>query len=244
MTETDPDHGLAARHLLRAAGSATLATAMEGGAPFAALVTPAVAPDGAVLLWLSTLSAHTRHLGADPRCAILAAGPAPDPNPQTAPRVSITGIAERTDDPALKARWLGRHPYAALYADFGDFSLWRIAPGGGLLVGGFAAAHRLRAADLTPPPAALAALADAEADVLSHVNEDHADAVAAIARHLGGPDGGAEGTWRMANLSPDGCDLVRGEEEVRFLPFPRVARSGGDVRDHLVAAARAARAAA
>ena len=241
MTETAPeaapDHGLAARHLLRAAGAATLATAMEGGAPFAALVTPAVAPDGAILLWLSTLSAHTRHLAADPRCALLAAGPAPDPNPQTAPRVSVTGIAERTDAPALKARWLGRPPYAALYADFGDFALWRIAPGGGLLVGGFAAAHRLRAADLAPPPDAVASLAPVEEGVLSHVNEDHADAVAAIAHQMGG----AAGAWRMANLSPDGCDLVRGEEEVRFLPFPRVARSGGDVRDHLVAAVRAAR---
>ncbi|WP_376099973.1 HugZ family protein [Roseomonas sp. CCTCC AB2023176] len=240
MTETAPDHGLTARHLLRSAGAATLATVMEGGAPFVALVTPAVAPDGTILLWLSTLSAHTRHLTAEARCALLAAGPAADANPQTAPRVSVTGIAEQVDDPALKARWLGRHPYAALYADFGDFSLWRITPGGGLLVGGFAAAHRLRAADLAPPAEAVAALAEAEADVLAHVNEDHADALAAIARHLGG----GEGAWRMANLSPDGCDLVRAEEEVRFMPFRQPARTAGEVRDALVTAVRAARAAA
>ncbi len=228
-----------ARRIMRAAASATLATAMDGGGPFAALVTPAVAPDGAILLWISSLSAHTRHLAADPRCALLFAAPAPGPNPQTTPRVAVTGTAERMDDPALKSRWLARHPYAAQYAEFADFSLWRVTPGGGLLVGGFAAAHRLRAADLSPDPAALATLATAEADILSHVNEDHPDALTAIARHLGG----GERAWRMANLSPDGCDLT-GAEATVFLPFPPGVADADGVRHALVAATRRAREAA
>ena len=47
-----------ARTLLRAAIAGTLATA-EDGQPYAALVTPAPAPDLSLLVLLSGLSAHT-----------------------------------------------------------------------------------------------------------------------------------------------------------------------------------------
>ncbi|MCR0984472.1 HugZ family pyridoxamine 5'-phosphate oxidase [Roseomonas populi] len=147
---TDP--AVEARRLMRRADSATLATVGEGGQPFASLVTPAVAPDGAVLLFLSALSEHTRQLRGDGRCALLFQGAAEGPNPQTTPRVSVTGLAETVDDPELKACWLARHPYAEPYAGFADFSLWRVAPGGALLVLGFGRAHRLRAAALRPEP--------------------------------------------------------------------------------------------
>lgn len=147
-----PDPALEARRLMRAASYATLATVGEGGQPFASLVTPAVAPDGAVLLFLSALSEHTRQLRRDGRCAVLFQGAAEGPNPQTTPRVSVTGLAEPVDDPELKAVWLARHPYAEPYADFADFSLWRVEPGGALLVLGFGRAHRLRAAALRPEP--------------------------------------------------------------------------------------------
>ena len=69
--------GARARALMRGAAAATPAT-QAGGQPFASLVTPAVAPDGSVLLFLSTLSEHTRHLLAEPRCALLFTGPAPE----------------------------------------------------------------------------------------------------------------------------------------------------------------------
>ncbi len=148
--------------LLRAARVGTLATTV-GGQPFASLVTPATAPDLSLLLLLSSLSEHTRHLRADPRCSILVAGAATGANPQTAPRLTVTGQARPEPDPALKARWLAVHPYAALYADFSDFGLWRIAPIAGLLVGGFARATRLRQSELTPDAAAVAAIEAAAA---------------------------------------------------------------------------------
>lgn len=236
--------GAEARRIMRGAASAALATATEDGQPFASLATPAVAPDGTVLLRLSTLSEHTRQLMRHPRCSLLFAGAPETANPQTAPRVTVTGLAERVqgdEEPPLKARWLARHPYAALYADFGDFGLWRVRPGGALLVGGFARAHRLRASDLAPDPAAVAALAASEADVMGHVNEDHADALEAIAIGL---LGGGAGPWRMTALDPDGCDLTRGEGEaasVLRLPFDPPVREAGGVRAALVAAARAGR---
>jgi len=147
----------AARRLLRAARAGTLASSADGQ-PFTSLVTPATAPDASVLLLLSDLAEHTRHLRADPRAALLVAGAATAANPQTAPRLTLTGLAEKLDDDALKARWLALHPYAAVYADFADFHLWRIRPRGGLFVAGFARATRLRPAELAPEPAGVAAI--------------------------------------------------------------------------------------
>jgi putative heme iron utilization protein len=206
-----PEPAWQARTLLRAARSAVLATSAEGQ-PYAALVTPAFAPDLAALLWLSRLSDHTRHLAAEPLCALLVQGTAEGPNPQTAPRVTLTGRAERIEDQALKARWLAIHPYAALYADFADFSLWRIVPGGAHLVGGFARAFRLPAAKLLPDAAAITALWAAEHQIISHCNVDHADAM----KVLGEQAAGGGGEWRMVAVDTDGFDLADDIRSVRI----------------------------
>ena len=221
----------AARKLLRAARAGTLASSMQGQ-PFASLVTPATAPDLSILLLLSDLSEHTRHLRADPRCSVLVCGSATGQNPQTAPRVTVTGLAETVADAELKARYLAVHPYAALYAEFGDFALWRIRAVNGLFVGGFARAARLRAADLAPDPAAVAAIAAAAADIMAHCNADHPDAMAAIAQ--------APGAWRMIGVDIDGCDLAQGERVARVAWSAPVA-DAGDVRRELIRLARAAR---
>ncbi len=221
-----------ARKLLRAARVGTLATVSDGQ-PFASLITPACAADLSILLLLSDLSEHTRHLRAEPRCSVMVTGAVEGPNPQTTPRVTVTGNAERLADPALKTRFLAMHPYAALYADFADFSLWRIRPLGGLFVGGFGRAARLRAADLAPDPAAVAAVEAAASGIISHCNADHADALAAIA--------GSPGEWRMAAVDVDGCDLAQGERVIRVDWDAPVSGLDG-VRDEMVRLARAARA--
>ena len=190
-----------ARCLLRDARAGTLATA-EDGQPYAALVTPSPAPDLSLLMLLSGLSAHTRHLQVDGRCALMVSGEPTELNPQTAPRLTVLGTATREDDPALKARWVARHPYAAFYADLSDFRLLRLHAAGGQFIGGFASAHRLTAADLTPDPAAVAAIAEAETDILQHMNNDRPTAVDRIAGGSG---------WRMVAVDVDGLDLQQGE---------------------------------
>lgn len=226
-----PSPAWQSRVLLRAARSAALATTMDGQ-PFAALTIPATAPDLSVLLLLSTLSEHTRQLMAEPRCALLVAGTAESANPQTAPRVCITGLAAQDADPALKQRFLAVHPYAALYADFADFALWRIRPMGGQFVGGFARAARLRQADLTPDPDAVAAVAQAASDIMAHCNDDHADTLALLA--------GSAGDWRMVGVDVDGCDLAFGET-VRRVAWSQPVADAGGVRREMVALAKAAR---
>jgi putative heme iron utilization protein len=226
----------AARKLLRAARAGTLATVAAGGQPFASLVTPATAPDLSVLLLLSDLSEHTRHLRAEPRCALMVAGTPETANPQTAPRVTVTGLAEPIEDPAPKARWVARHPYAAFYADFGDFHLFRLRPLGALFVGGFAQARRLRLTELTPDPAAVAVIAAVEDEIIAHCNTDHPDAMEVIARAAGGgPDG-----WRMVAVDVDGCDLAAGGQVLR-VPWRAPVSNPDEIRGELVRLAREAR---
>jgi heme iron utilization protein len=226
-----PPPGWEARRLLRAARSGCLATSANGQ-PFASLVTPACMPDGSLLLLLSGLAEHTRHLKADPRCSVLVSGVAMSENPQTTPRVTVTGVAEVVDDKALKDRFLAVHPYATLYADFGDFATWRIKPEAGLLVAGFGRAFRLKFSDLAAEPADVAALLAAEPAIIAHVNQDHPDALAAIA--------GAPGNWRMVTADVDGFDLALGERVVRFA-WSAPVKDSADVRRELVRMAQQAR---
>lgn len=219
----------ASRRLIRAARAASLGTS-DRGQPFVSLITPAPAPDLALLLLLSDLSPHTSHLRAEPRCAVLITGETPEPNPQTMPRVTLTGRAELTDDAGLKQRYLALHPYAQLYADFGDFHLWRIAITDASYVGGFAQAARLKAADLAPNAGAVAAIIQAEASIRDHCNTDHPDALRRIA--------GGQGDWHMVAVDVDGCDLAQ-NEHVRRISWSAPVSDAAGVRRELAALSKA-----
>lgn len=232
MADDDYDPPWVARQLLRAARVGTLATS-DKGHPFASLVTPACMPDGSLAILISRLSEHTRHLEADARCSILVAGTAETVNPQTAPRATVIGVAEAVNDRALKARYLTIHPYASLYAGFGDFSFWRLKPAAVRLVGGFGRAYRLRGSDVTPDPEAMAAVLAAEREVLEHCNRDHAPALAAIA--------GSPGDWQMVAVDVDGFDLAL-EERIIRIPWSAPVKDAAEIRAHLARMARESRA--
>ncbi len=201
--------GFEARGVLRAARAGVLATVSDGE-PQAALVTPATTASLDILLLLSELSSHTRTLATSPRCALLVSGPAADANPQTAPRVSVSGTAIRLGPgdalESARSRYLAIHPYAALYAGFTDFSVWLLRPEHAMFVGGFGRARRLAARDLCPTAAAVAAIAA----------EDEALRRAADSRF--GQDG------LVAAIDPDGLDVISGEGTQR-VAYPAEAGS-------------------
>lgn len=214
----------AARRLMRAARVGSLAT-MHDGRPFVSLVTPATAADGSVLLLLSDLAEHTRHLRADPHCALLLTGAPAEANPQTTPRLTLSGVAVLDPDPALSTRYLAIHPYAALYAGFTDFHLWQLRPAEGRLVEGFARASHLRGVDLAPAPEGISTLLAEEGALMAQCNADHPAALSRIA--------GEPGAWRMVAIDADGCDLALGDRVVR-IAWSAPAASAGDVRRELV----------
>ncbi|MBV8913292.1 MAG: pyridoxamine 5'-phosphate oxidase family protein [Acetobacteraceae bacterium] len=235
VTQTSkPGPAHAARMLLRASRAGTLATS-DAGQPFASLITPATAADGSVLMLLSGLSPHTRHLRAEPRCAILVIGPAAGPNPQTSPRLTLVGSAAPVPDTALKARWVALHPYAAFYAELGDFQLWRFRAVSGQFVGGFASAHRLRGVELHADPEATAAIEASERGILEQCNAGDP----ARMDRLAAAHGGAGEGWRMVACDPDGCHLARVDQVLR-IAWPAPVSDAGMVQQHLFDLARAA----
>jgi putative heme iron utilization protein len=225
---------------MRAVDRAALATLArpgtpESGAPYAALVLVALDHDASPLLLISTLAEHTKNLQADDRVALLFDGTAGLAEPLTGPRVTLHGRAAPTDDPRLRARFLARHPGAALYAGFRDFAFWRVAPARAHIVAGFGRIHWIDAVALDVADAA--PLAAAEAEIVAHMNQDHAAAVQLYATRLLGRAGDG---WVMTGVDPEGADLRRGGEVAR-LPFPAPVRDAEGARAALVRLVRQAR---
>jgi len=234
--------GTLARRLMRGLDRATLATVQRDGDaaagwPYASLVLVALDHAARPLLLVSTLADHTKNLAGDPRVSLLFDGTAGLDEPLTGPRLSLLGRAARSEDAGDRARFLARHPGAALYAGFGDFAVWRVEPTRGHLVAGFGRVHWFEAADLLLDVGA-GALAAAEARIVAHMNDDHADAVQHYARMLGAS--GADGGWSLTGVDPEGADLRRGGAVLR-LPFARVVADAAGARDELVRLAGEAR---
>jgi heme iron utilization protein len=235
----DFDPKSAAKQLLREARSGALATLMPGcGDPYCSLVNVASAPDGSPLLLLSRLAVHTRNLLADPRISLMLAE-RKDGDPLEGARVMLMGTAVASDDPHDRRRYLARHPAAASFAGFADFGFYRLALKTAHLVAGFG-----RIVDLAPGEVLIAvddaaALIDAEADIVDHLNGEHAEAMRLYAtKLLGAPDG----AWRCAGCDPEGIELQRGRSALR-LPFRRRVASPGALRQLLKELADRARAA-
>jgi putative heme iron utilization protein len=237
--------GAIARGLVRGADHATLATlgvagGPAAGEPYASLVLVACLPDATPVLLISRLADHTRNLEADPRVSLMFDGTAGLDEKLTGARVSVQGVARRSAAPECRARFLARHPGAARYADFGDFGFFAVEMRAAHLVAGFGRIHWLEAGALRDDAADAAGLVAAEAEIVAHMNADHADAVALYATRLLGR--GGEG-WRMTGVDPEGADLRRGGEVAR-LAFARRATTAESARAELVRLVTAARAAA
>ena len=234
--------GTEARGLIRRALKAALATtgsAQEpavAGWPANALVTVAAAGDGSPILLLSTLAHHTGNILADSRASLLIDATEGFANPQTGPRVSVTGRIARTDDPALARRFLARHPAAKMYAGFGDFAFYRMEIERLHYIGGLARARWIERADAVFDGAA--EIAGAEEDILAHMNGDHGAAVSLYAQRL--LKLRAKRVELIA-VDPEGFDLRSGRTVSR-VDFPTPAKTLDQIRAAFVALAQQARA--
>ena len=234
------------RRLIRAARQATLATSQrdaapwsEEGWPYPSLVLVATDPAGCPLLLVSGLADHTKNLFADARAGLLFDGTGGLDEPLTGSRLSVLGRMEPVEEPALLARYLARHPSAAAYAGFGDFRLWRMVPQRAHLVAGFGRIHWVEGSALLAEESVWRPLAEAADDIIAHMNEDHADALALYATVLMGAQ---PGEWRMSGIDPDGCDLTMGPVSIR-LAFGRRIGTAEAARAELVRLVREARSA-
>ena len=244
IRQTDAEAVRLAKTLVRSARYGALAVLEPGtGTPLASRVGVATDADGAPLVLVSLLSAHTRAMLADPRCSLLVGEPGKG-DPLAHPRITLVCHAaklerETTDHARAERRYLNRNPKAKLYSGLGDFSIFRLEPERASLNGGFGKAYLLDRGDLVLTGAAVETLAASEQSALDHMNADHPDAIAAYAQHFTRASGNG---WVMTGIDVDGIDLASGDEARRVF-FPAPLDDARNLRTVLVDLAREARAA-
>lgn len=233
-----------ARTLVNAATWGMISTLGSGGAaagyPCGSVVEYASEESGALVFAFSSMSSHT----TDARKQGKASLTIPTPNFQGLQdaRVSLTGdiaAVEGQEAEELRGLYRQRHPNS-YWVDFGDFSIFRLVPRTGRLIGGFARAGQITAEEYSsarPDP-----IAPFSAAVAQHMNQDHEDATLAIVRNVAGITcSGAQ----IAGLDRLGMTVRcrRGEETFKArIPFSRPVEDRKAIKDVIVEMTRAAKA--
>jgi len=186
----EPSHAERARTLVAGHSRGALSTlaVSPAGTPFGSVVTYGLNLLGQPTFFVSTMAEHTHNLDADPRASLLVVEDIPaGADPLASGRVTLLGRAEEVVDPqeraAARAGYLAANP-AAFYVDYGDFRCVRLVVTEVRYVGGFGRmswvdAQAYQAADPDP-------LMSAARRIISHMNEDHADALVTLCHHDAG----------------------------------------------------------
>lgn len=184
-----PSAAEGARTIAASTNAGTLATLTAAGDPWASFVTYGLL-DGAPVLCVSNLAEHGRNLLADQRASIAIVAPGTDPDPQASARVTLAGLTEQPVGAELAAArnaHLAAVPGAENYIDYGDFALWVLRVDRVRWYGGYgrmdvATGEQYAAAQADP-------VAPRAAGAIAHLNNDHAEALCAMAKVFAGfPD--------------------------------------------------------
>jgi len=227
------------RAMMRGALKGYLATIdRRSGHPYASLVTVATEPDGRPLFLISNLALHTQNLEYDPRASLIVDETGVSGDPLAGGRVTFIGKVLPTASTTARRRFLARHPAAEMYVAFADFGFFAMEISRAHYIGGFGRIVDLEADELLIDIAGAEKLIEAEAGIVSHMNEDHSDAIELYARRTAGAQG--VGSCRMAGIDPDGMDLINGDRGLR-IGFPARISTPADARKMLVDLAAEAR---
>jgi putative heme iron utilization protein len=181
-----------ARTIAAATNAGTLATLTTACDPWASFVTYGLL-DGAPVLCVSRLAEHGRNLEHDRRASLAIVAFSTDPDPLASGRITLAGTVERpTGDERTAAReaHLAAVHSAKYYIDYSDFALWILRVQRVRWVGGYGRMDSATGDDYAA--AAPDPIAPRAAAAIEHLNADHADALSAMARALGGfPDANA-----------------------------------------------------
>ena len=162
-------------------------------------------------------------------------------DPLEGSRIMLAGRAEQaagSELEILRQRYLSAHPSAEVFVSFGDFSFYLVRPSGLHLVAGFGRIIDLKPEQFLTDISDAAALLEAEAGAIAHMNADHREATNLYATRLLGAE---PSDWRCTGCDPDGIDLQAGTTTLR-LDFPQRVTGPGELRQMLVRLANEARA--
>ena len=144
----------AAETLFKARTAVLSVTDPETDFPYGALVNVAAGENCLPVILVSSLSRHTKGLLKDNRASLLVHAELPkEGDALTALRLTVTGLFQKSDAEPARRTFLARHPYAAHYAGFGDFSFWTMVPIKFYLVAGFGRIYTYDFNELPKPQA-------------------------------------------------------------------------------------------
>ena len=133
-----------------------LGTAAPDGTPDASVAAALLDADGAFVIYVSGLAAHTRHLRANPYASVLLIEPETNPgNPLARRRLTFACAAEpvaRDSTPHTEMVSAFREKFGVtidVMAPLPDFQFFRLLPQTGRVVAGFGAAFEVNPRDWT-----------------------------------------------------------------------------------------------
>ena len=156
------------------------------GFPFGSLMPYAADDAGRPVMFISSMAMHTQNLLQDARTSLFIADPGAAGDPLGAARVTLIGTAEEAPAEDVSELYLSRYESARQWQDFSDFAYYRIDVSGIYYVGGFGVMGWISAREYSearPDP-----LAESGADIIRHMNEDHADVLRLVALRFAGEE--------------------------------------------------------
>ncbi|WXL24980.1 DUF2470 domain-containing protein [Ectopseudomonas mendocina] len=224
-----------ARHLLLKEYRGVLSTHSKAmpGFPFGSVVPYCLDAEGFPLILISRIAQHTHNLLKDNKCSLLV-GEREAADVQAAGRLTLLAEAvklegEQQIDQAAQ-RYYRYFPDAQDYQKAHDFDFWRLNPVRWRFIGGFGAINWLDQVALANPFAG-----ESGVSMLEHMNSDHAQAIAHYVELAGLPN---EPEAQMVGIDTEGFHLRIGQR-IHWLAFPTSCNSPLEVRQALVALARA-----
>jgi putative heme iron utilization protein len=185
----EPTYSERARTLLYTGrmGSLSTISRKQPGFPFGSVMPYALDATGRPLFLISSMAMHTQNLNADSRASLLVTQPDASGDPLGASRVTVIGNAARIPQPEIaevRELYLKSYPNSKYWVDFEDFAFYRLEVIDVYYVGGFGVMGWVTAPDYSQ--AQHDPLADAAAGIIEHMNADHKDSLAELARVFGG----------------------------------------------------------
>jgi hypothetical protein len=228
------NRGDEARRLLRRyrAGVISTHSASHPGFPYGSALPFCTDQRGRIVVLISHLAEHTRNVDRDARVSFAVSPPGPDL--QTQPRLTVLGEALRMDDQGLSQRYLRLFPEGREYLAIGGFHFYAVEPGHARFIAGFGSLHWIEGNSLLARPLPIA---EAEVDIIEHMNTDHAGSLLDYCRHVHGVEARSA---QMAGIDCDGFD-VRADENLLRFEFGALVENAKQAREQLVALSRAAR---
>ncbi|MGQ0580231.1 MAG: HugZ family pyridoxamine 5'-phosphate oxidase [Betaproteobacteria bacterium] len=227
-------HGPQARRMVRHFRSGVLATQSLKfpGYPYASALPFCTDQRGRIVVLISHLAEHTQNADHDRRASFLVAPSGAQVQEQA--RITLIGDLAPTEDTAVATRYLRYLPEGEGYLNIGGFRFFCLEPLSVRFIAGFGSIHTIPGKNYL---AASLAIAEAESEILVHMNAEHAQNLRDYCRHV--HQRTVEST-QMIGIDCDGFDVLADAEVLRF-DFDGEVKDADAARGELVNLAKASR---